>query len=244
MASASIAVLVSAGANPVSGRPRRAQHDTRALRLAVALARAGEPIDVIHAGDPNEPALREYLGSGAARVQVIAIPTGADPAPVLCEHLQRTRPSVVLTGVRAETGEASGFLPYWLGERLGAIVLPEAVQLEQTPNGVDAVLVAPGARRRKVSVTGPVIATVGPAGPPTGIVAHGPTLRGVIDVIRSVRAEVFNDARTFVPARRRPKRIAAIVHGSQAASGALTGLDAEQAATVIRSFLEIRGFLP
>ena len=58
-----VAILVSAGAHSLSGRPRRADLDARAIELALRLSPSA-PLHVVHAGDPKEAALRDYLGAG------------------------------------------------------------------------------------------------------------------------------------------------------------------------------------
>lgn len=60
--STKIISLVSIGAHPTSGRPRRAEQDARAVELGLQLA--GDNLQVLHAGDVAEPALRAYLGMG------------------------------------------------------------------------------------------------------------------------------------------------------------------------------------
>jgi len=65
-----IAVLLSVGRHPASGRARRADLDARALELALGLADTAR-VHAIHAGDPQEPALREYLGMGIGRLTVL-----------------------------------------------------------------------------------------------------------------------------------------------------------------------------
>lgn len=64
---ARIAVLVSAGRHPVSGAPRYSRNDAAALDIGRALAAAhGAQLEVLHAGDPGNPALEDYLALGAA----------------------------------------------------------------------------------------------------------------------------------------------------------------------------------
>ena len=60
-----IAVLVSVGRHPVSGAPRYSRNDALALDLGRTLAgRHHARLDVLHAGDPADPALAEYLALG------------------------------------------------------------------------------------------------------------------------------------------------------------------------------------
>jgi len=58
MTELNIVALVSVGAHPLSGRPRRAEQDARAVELGLHLA--GERLQVLHAGDPQQEALRAY----------------------------------------------------------------------------------------------------------------------------------------------------------------------------------------
>jgi electron transfer flavoprotein alpha subunit len=67
-----IAVLLSTGRHPASGRARRSPLDARALEAALALAdETGGYVHGIHVGDPDEPALRDYLGMGLKRLTVL-----------------------------------------------------------------------------------------------------------------------------------------------------------------------------
>ena len=66
----SVAVLVSAGVNPISGIARAFRGD--AVALAVARKLAGGPVRVIHVGHRDEPALRDYLALGAGAIEVLA----------------------------------------------------------------------------------------------------------------------------------------------------------------------------
>ncbi|MFL6534534.1 MAG: electron transfer flavoprotein subunit beta, partial [Pseudomonas sp.] len=71
--------LVSIGAHPTSGRPRRAEQDARAVELGLQLA--GNDLQVLHAGDVAEPALRAYLGMGLDELHVLENPNGAVALP-------------------------------------------------------------------------------------------------------------------------------------------------------------------
>lgn len=77
-------------------------------------------MQVLHAGDVNEPTLRSYLGMGLPQLHVLEQPAGSDALPVLSDYLRETGAHVVLTGSQAETGEGSGMLPFlwpsnWVG---------------------------------------------------------------------------------------------------------------------------------
>ncbi|MDB6047891.1 MAG: electron transfer flavoprotein subunit beta, partial [Pseudomonas sp.] len=75
--------LVSIGAHPTSGRPRRAEQDARAVELGLQLA--GDNLHVLHAGNVQEPALRAYLGMGLDELHVLEQPEGADALPALVD---------------------------------------------------------------------------------------------------------------------------------------------------------------
>ena len=102
--------LVSIGAHPTSGRPRRAEQDARAVELGLQMA--GDQLQVLHAGNINEPTLRSYLGMGLPQLHVLEQPAGSDALPVLSEYLRDAGAHVVLAGSQAETGEGSGMLPF------------------------------------------------------------------------------------------------------------------------------------
>lgn len=130
--------LVSIGAHPTSGRPRRAEQDARAVELGLQLA--GDNLQVLHAGDIGEPTLRAYLGMGLPQLHVLEQPAGADALPVLGDYLRDAGAQVVLTGSQAETGEGSGMLPFLLAEQLGWPLIVGLAQVESIEGGVAHVL--------------------------------------------------------------------------------------------------------
>ena len=71
-----VAILLSIGRHPASGRSRRADLDARALDLALRLGPEVR-LHAIHAGDPAEPALADYLGMGLETLTVLRQPSGA-----------------------------------------------------------------------------------------------------------------------------------------------------------------------
>lgn len=237
----SVTVLVSIGRNPVSGRSRRAAADANAVAMALKIA-GKEGVEVVHAGDPAVPALRDYLGMGLPRLTVLPVPRNANPGPALLAYLRHKRPALVLAGERAEAGEASGFLPYWLAGELAAMLLPEVVDLQMDVQGWRAILAAPGGRRRRVRVAGSLVATVGRGAPVAPLAAYGPARRGEI-----IREQVETlvpavESRAINPARLRPKRLAAVA-AAQMGTGPQVGVAPEEAARMIADFLAKRGFL-
>ncbi|WP_040259876.1 electron transfer flavoprotein subunit beta [Pseudomonas massiliensis] len=208
--STQIVTLVSVGAHPTSGRPRRAEQDARALELGLRLA--GEDLRVVHAGDPRQPVLRDYLGMGVDSLDVLEQPAGADALPGLADYLRDTGAQLVLTGSQAETGEGSGMLPYLLGERLGWPVVVGLAEVERIENGVAQVLQAlPRGQRRRLRVRLPMVATVDSAGPKPRQSAYGPARRGRL---QAQEVELVEDSllahAELEPARARPKRLKVI----------------------------------
>src|SRR5262245_2387122 len=159
-----VAILLSIGRHPASGRSRRADLDSRALELALRLG-PDVLLHGIHAGDPGEPALADYLGMGLATLTVLRQPPGADVLPALASHLGAIKPALVLTGLAAETGEGSGMLPYLLAEKLGAALLPAIAEAVLAGGGIAVLQALPRGRRRKLAAGLPAVVTVDRAAP-------------------------------------------------------------------------------
>jgi len=248
-----VAVLLSVGRHPASGRAVRAELDARALELALGLGE-GARIHAIHAGDPGELALRDYLGMGLAELTVLAARDG-DVADALAAHLARLRPAVVLAGSRAERGEASGMLPYRLAHRLGSQLIANAVSLTPLGAGARVIQALPRGGRRALQAALPLMLTVDRAAPAARMSAYGAARLGRI---RAIAVESIEGVAGTVPAvpadwrerpaRVRPRRLRTMVQGSASerlrsiqpvhASGArLLDLDPPQAARAIWQYL-------
>src|SRR5450830_1188071 len=200
--------LVSIGAHPTSGRPRRAEQDARAVELGLQMA--GDKLQVLHAGNIAEPTLRSYLGMGLAQLHVLEQPAGADALPVLSEYLRDAGAQVVLTGSQAETGEGSGMLPFLLAEHLGWPLIVGLAQVESIDSGVAHVLQAlPRGQRRRLKVRLPFLATVDNAAPKPRQSAYGPAQRGELAAHEVEEDELFTGA-VLQPAKPRPKRLKVI----------------------------------
>ena len=242
--------LVSIGAHPTSGRPRRAEQDARAVELGLQVA--GTDLHVVHAGDVHEPALRSYLGMGLDELHVLQQPSGADALPALVEHLQHAAAQIVLTGSQAETGEGSGMLPFLLAERLGWPLVTGLAEIESMQGGSAVVLQAlPRGQRRRLKVRLPFVATVDNAAPKPRQSAYGPAQRGMLspDEVELTEDELLT-GEALQPAKPRPKRLKVIKAKSGAdrmkaatakASGGggqvLKGLTAEEGAAAILKLL-------
>ena len=246
--------LVSIGIHPASGRSRRAEQDARAVELGLQLA--GDNLQVLHAGDPHEPALRAYLGMGLDELHVLEQPQGADALPVLCDYVREAGVQLVLAGGQAETGEGSGMLPYLLAEQLGWPLLVGIAHIESIHNGVAVVLQAlPRGQRRRLRVRLPFMATVDNAAPKARQSAYGPATRGLVEVqvVEAIADDLSTNA-VLQPAKPRPKRLKVIKAKSgaermkaataKAAAGSgqvLKGLSAEASAQAILNVLVEEG---
>ena len=249
-----VAVLVSAGRHPASGRSRMAAADARALELGLRLGPSAA-LHVIHAGDPEEPALRDYLGMGVERLTLLRQPAGADVASALLAHLQSLQPRLILTGTAAEQGEGSGMLPYLLAERLGAVLLSHVAEVSLEATSLIALQALPRGRRRRLSAPLPALATVALAAAAPRQSAFARARRGRIEIVDMPAVMPAADERRILPARPKPRRLKLATGGSaaerlkaatemQAGRGRLlVNPPAEEAARAIYDYLVEEGIL-
>ncbi|OZG70076.1 electron transfer flavoprotein subunit beta [Hahella sp. CCB-MM4] len=207
-----VAALVSIGQHPKSGRARRADQDARAVEMGIGLC--GNKLNLVHAGETGsqedlEQALRQYLGMGMTSMTVLRQPTGSDALPALVSHFRDHSADIILAGMRAESGEASGMLPYLLADRLGLPLVPAVAEVLSINEREAEVLQAlPRGQRRKLKVTVPFIATVDQAAQAPRQIAFGPSRRGSLDLEASVEQQDEEKAAwEESPARKRPKRL-------------------------------------
>lgn len=259
-----VAVLLSIGRHPVSGRARRAATDAQALEMALALR--PRRLTAIHAGPAAAgEALRAYLGMGLERLTLLDLPEGADPVEPLIAHLRRLAPSLVLAGRQAEDGEGSGMLPYLIASGLGAAIVPDVVQIDSAdapdsmPDSAGLVQALPRGQRRALTVTGRLVATVHPSAPPARASAFGPARRGVIEpvaVTAEATADLFLSECEHRPWRPKPKlmrvkrggsaldRLRAATENKSGKGQLLVNPTAEAGALAIYDSLVERGMLP
>ncbi len=250
-----VCVLVSLGRHPRSGRERRAPLDACALELALRMRNCD--LEVVHAGQPQAPALREYLGMGPAKITVLPAPAEADIALTLTEHIRLSKPDIVLTGKQAEGGEDSGFLPYFVAQALGYALICDVAEAALAGDVVEVHQSLRHGQRRAVHCPMPVVLTVGRTASPARSPAFVRMRDGeVVLVEREIHVDEDHARWTHQPAKARPKRITAsksadplerlnaIVSGAPERGRVLVGLSAAEAAKAIHEDLVVHGATP
>ena len=153
-----ITVLISTAIHPLSGRPCTSRNDTLALEMARQLS--GGPLRTLHVGDPQDAALPDYLAFGASSVEVLPAASGSDIVAALAEEVRNAK--LILCGTRAQSGEASGMLPYLLAAALKRPILADVLEIKLVGDGVQATQFLPKGRRRAVTVSLPAIIAIHP----------------------------------------------------------------------------------
>jgi electron transfer flavoprotein beta subunit len=202
-----IAVLVSTGRHPVSGAARYSRNDAAALTIAMSIAKEqGAHLDVLHAGDPADPALQEYLALGAPKVEVLN--TQGDACAALAQRLAGY--DLVMTGTRAEGAYDSGTLPYKLADALNLALLGSAVDVELKPEGVEVRQFMPKGLRRRVRASLPALVAVHPLANATPRYAYARMREGhVAPVAATAPADGERAAWSIGPIAAKPKKLAA-----------------------------------
>lgn len=208
-------VLLSAGRHPVSGATALPRLEAQAIRLATGL---GEAVG-LHAG-PAAAAVADALGHGLSRIVHVRVPAGADPVPALSARLAGMAPGLILAGRRGQGGDDTGMVPYAVAEALDGLLIPDVVALAAGDAGalsLDQTL-GRGARRR-VTLRGPVLATIHPDAPAPLPFAYGQARRGVIETVAGDPAAAAAPVPVFEerPYRRRPKLVKGAPSGGSAA---------------------------
>jgi electron transfer flavoprotein beta subunit len=174
-----VAVLVSSGRHPVSGLPRACKAD--AVAMAFAQGIGGAATRIIHAGDPKDAALKDYLSFGAHRIEVLPIEPGDDPLFVLVDTLRTI--DLVITGARAETGQGCGLLPYKLAHILKRPVIADALEAQVEANHLAVLQYLPKGQRRQIAAPFSTVIAVHPRAPVALKYAYARGVAGHIEAI-------------------------------------------------------------
>ena len=189
-----IAVLVSCSKHPISGVARHHHNDSLALQLGLNLAnKHTATLQVLHAGDAENPALQDYLALGASQIDVISA-TG-NVLEKLVTQLQNV--DLILTGTRAENGEDSGLLPYLLADKLNLPLVAGALEIsshentlyENQPN-IEVLQFLPKGQRRRIVVTLPAVIVVHPLAPISLKFVHAQRSLGRINVMANKLSDI------------------------------------------------------
>ncbi|ABE34385.1 universal stress family protein [Paraburkholderia xenovorans LB400] len=208
-----IAVLVSVGRHPVSGTARYSRNDAAALTMALALAGThNATLDVLHAGDPSNPALKEYLALGARSVEVLEIAVTpelqADAAAPLAARLRGY--DLVVTGTRAEGAFDTGMLPYRVANALEVPLIGAAVDITLRDGSAEVRQFMPKGLRRRVEVQLPALIAVHPLANAAPRYAYARLREGTIRPVATRAAANPGDLAWSVrPASAKPVRLAA-----------------------------------
>ena len=186
----SVAVLVSNGRHPISGRARACPGDVAALEVARKL---GGSLNVFHIGDGDPLVLQDYLAYGAARITVLN--AGALAEDTAAEWLKTF--DLIVTGTRTESGEGSGLLPYLIAKRLDRPIVANV--LDASVAGGEAIVrqFLPKGKRRPVSASLPAVLAVHPLAPVSPRYAHARKMQGHID--RAATSVAAENAATSAP---------------------------------------------
>ena len=179
--STSITVLVSTAVHPLSGRPCTSRNDTLALEIGRQLS--GGAHRTLHVGDPQDAALPDYLAFGANSVEVLPAQPGGDTVAALVEQVGSAK--LLLCGMRAQSGEASGMLPYLLAAALKRPILTNVLEAQLVGDSVQATQFLPKGRRRTVTVSLPAIIAVHPLATVLPRYAYARRVAGRIETLSS-----------------------------------------------------------
>ncbi len=166
-----LVTLVSVAHHPLSGKEIYSTNDTRALQLAMGLD--AKIHKVVHAGDRGCPALSGYLGMGIDKIHCIDTSykgtknkgKAKDACSLLAGFIKKENPTIVVSGMQAQSGLGSGLLPYMLADILGINLISNVLHAEVGEKEVNLVQFLPKGKRRELSVRPPFILSVHPAAP-------------------------------------------------------------------------------
>lgn len=230
-----IAVLLSVGRHPISGRECPVRLETQAIGLGRSV---GEVVG-LHAGRLDAP-VGDYFGYGADRLTVLGLEPTGDPIPALVAELQDLQPDLILTGRRGQGGSDTGMLPYQVAHALGWPLVADAAALDIDGTTLTVDQARPHGARRRITLDQPAVVTVhGAAPPPRGF---NPRLTRTNTVERRLvpASATASEPIPEYPYRYRPRLIRRVAGGGKV----MVDVTPEQAAAEILTYLEQIGVLP
>ena len=229
-----IAVLVSPARHPVSGQALRSSSDAAALELACSLTPA-EQLTVLYAGNASADELRDYLGLGAPRIEVLRLPDDTDVVPALLDRLRGF--DVVICGARSDGQSASGLLPYLLAEGLHMPLVGDVLDATLQGGTLSLRQFLPKGLRRRLEVTAPVLLAVHPRAPQTRQFAYARAVSGrITQSVSKSPTGLAGAAWSFEPVTRRPRPLKAKVvqSGHSRMQGAIGGDSGARGGEVVK----------
>ncbi|MEE2952939.1 MAG: hypothetical protein VYD57_17060 [Pseudomonadota bacterium] len=235
-----VAVCLSIGRHPVSGRPRMAPCDRQALEMAIA---SGHHVAAFHAGPGDEAVLRDYLGMGVGEISHLELGDGADILAALTEALAALDPALVLFGDVAEIGPSSGLLPYMVAEMLSRPILTSVTGFELRAGELAITQAAAGGRRRLRRGVPPAVLAVSRSAPAPRLSAYARARAGKILTHPATGEAPSITMPELRPAKRQSARLRP-GRNAEAATGRrlVEDVTAEDAAQEILEFLARAGF--
>jgi electron transfer flavoprotein beta subunit len=220
-----VAVLVSPARHALSGRPVRSVSDAAAFELGCSLV-APDRLAVLCAGMASSAELNDYLGLGAAAIEVLTVAEPHDVLPALLGRLQGF--DIVLCGTRSDGQFASGMLPYLLAEGLQVPLVSDVLEAEFNATTLTLRQFLPKGMRRRLEVSTPVVLAVHARAPQTRQFAYARARAGRVFYTAPLGGSATQPAAwQFEPVTRRPRTLKAQVvqSGHSRMLGAIGGAD-------------------
>jgi electron transfer flavoprotein beta subunit len=204
-----VAVLVSPARHPLSGQPLRSVSDAAAFEIGCSLV-APERLTVLYAGMASSAVLNDYLGLGAAAIEVLAVAEPHDVLPALLGRLKDF--DIVLCGTRSDGQFGSGMLPYLLAEALQVPLVSDVLEAELAAATLSLRQFLPKGRRRRLEVSTPVVLAVHARAPQTRQYAYARARAGRVFYTAPLGGSAPQPAAwQFEPVTRRPRTLKAQV---------------------------------
>jgi electron transfer flavoprotein beta subunit len=188
----------------------RSVSDAAAFELGCSLAPA-DRLAVLCAGMVSREGLNDYLGLGAAAIEVLTVAEAHDVLPALLARLRGF--DIVLCGARSDGQSASGMLPYLLAEGLQAPLVSDVLEAELAGTTLTLRQFLPKGMRRRIEVATPVVLAVHARAPQTRQYAYARARAGRVVYTAPVNGSAAQPATAwqFEAAIRRPRPLKAQV---------------------------------